>query len=71
MPVILVPEAFEVWLDPSVDDPEVLLPQLASLPDESLVLRPVSSRVNDVRYDAVDCLAPFTPVPTPSQRELF
>ncbi|MCH2171121.1 SOS response-associated peptidase [Myxococcota bacterium] len=71
MPVILGPESFGVWLDGSVEDPEVLLPRLESLPDGSLSLRPVDARVNDARHDTVDCLAPFTPPPTLAQGELF
>jgi putative SOS response-associated peptidase YedK len=66
MPVILPPEAEEMWLDRATPVPALheLLRPLA--PDETVV-RPVGPAVNDVRYDGPECLAP----PTPGQPALF
>lgn len=51
MPVALDPSAWATWLDPSIDDLDVLRSMLVSLPPEVVTVRPVSSRVNDVRED--------------------
>lgn len=59
MPVILPPEAYDLWLDRDVDDPEALLPLLKPRPDDELTAYPVSTIVNDVRNDAPDCIKPL------------
>lgn len=57
MPVVLPPEATDVWLDP-----ESALARLKALlapaPAGTLRARPVSRHVNDPRHDDPDCLAP-------------
>jgi putative SOS response-associated peptidase YedK len=57
MPVALHPEAAETWLDPDQPAP-ALLPLLRPLPAGILTATRVSTRVNQVRHDAPDCLAP-------------
>ncbi len=57
MPVALPPEAAETWLDPDQPAP-ALLPLLRPLPAGILTATRVSTRVNQVRHDAPDCLAP-------------
>jgi putative SOS response-associated peptidase YedK len=57
MPVALSPEAAEVWLDPA-PPAAALLPLLRPLPAGVLAATRVSTRVNQVRHDAPDCLAP-------------
>ena len=57
MPVALPPEAVEAWLDPAPPAAE-LLPLLRPLPAGVLAATRVSTRVNQVRHDAPDCLAP-------------
>jgi putative SOS response-associated peptidase YedK len=57
MPVALPPEAVEAWLDPAPSAAE-LLPLLRPLPAGVLGATRVSTRVNQVRHDAPDCLAP-------------
>lgn len=61
MPVILEPEALEIWLDPATgntDDLEALLrPALASV----LGHHYVDPRVGDVRNDGSDLVAPVAP----------
>lgn len=59
MPVILPPEAYDLWLDQDVDDPAALLPLLKPRPDDELVAYPVSTLVNDVRNDSPDCIRPL------------
>ena len=56
MPVILAPDDYDQWLDPKVDDKESLQPLLKPCPDDWLAFRPVSTRVNNPRHDAPDCV---------------
>jgi putative SOS response-associated peptidase YedK len=51
MPVILPPESYELWLNPSEQDPAVLHPLLAPYPPDKMAARPVSRRVNDPSAD--------------------
>jgi putative SOS response-associated peptidase YedK len=56
MPVILAPEDFERWLDPSrADGRELLEPY----PAASLEAFPVSPRVNSPQNDDPECIAPL------------
>ncbi len=57
MPVALPPEAAEAWLDPAQPAP-ALLPLLRPLPGGVLSATRVSPRVNQVRHEGPDCLAP-------------
>lgn len=69
MPVILVPDDFDLWLDPSVQDPERLGALLSPSPEERLVAYPVSTRVNRPANDEPSCLEE---VAEPAeQQELF
>ncbi|AGA91095.1 hypothetical protein Thimo_2358 [Thioflavicoccus mobilis 8321] len=51
MPVLLDPEQFEAWLDPSNGDTESLQGLLRPYPAEYLKAEPVSRSVNDPRHD--------------------
>jgi putative SOS response-associated peptidase YedK len=57
MPVALPREAAEAWLDPDQPAP-ALLPLLRPLPAGVLAATRVSTRVNQVRHEGPDCLAP-------------
>jgi putative SOS response-associated peptidase YedK len=46
MPVILPPEAWDAWLDPTNEDTEALVKLLVPAPADLLVARPVSTAVN-------------------------
>jgi putative SOS response-associated peptidase YedK len=75
MPVILRAEAATAWLDPAMGEPPALQPLLAPLPAELMSATPVSPRVNNVRYDAADCLEPVAPpvassAPAPADEQL-
>src|SRR3954467_12449328 len=50
MPVVLLPDAEALWLDPEPDEDE-LLALLAPAPEDALVPREVGDFVNDVRDD--------------------
>ncbi len=59
MPVILAPDAEAAWLDRETPA-ELLSEVLAGLTPEETAVHPVSSAVNDARYDGPECLAPAT-----------
>jgi putative SOS response-associated peptidase YedK len=60
MPVILPSDAYECWLDPSVQEPVALQPWLVPYPAEGMVAHPVGTLVNNPRNDLADCIAPAT-----------
>jgi putative SOS response-associated peptidase YedK len=51
MPAILAPADYALWLDPSVREPDRVLPLLRPCPAEWIEAHPVERRVNDVRCD--------------------
>jgi putative SOS response-associated peptidase YedK len=61
MPVVLPDDAWDLWLDPALDDPAEL--QGLFLPTDAVELRlqPVSPLVNNVRNDGPELVAPFDP----------
>lgn len=61
MPVILRAAAIEAWLDPAVEDPERLQPLLVPPPGALMQATPVSPRMNHVRHEGPDCIAPVPP----------
>lgn len=58
MPVILSPNAYDVWLDRRNDNPEKLSYLFDPLPDNELIAYPVNPVVNSARHDANDCIEP-------------
>lgn len=61
MPLVLLPVAWDRWLDPAVRDPALLEPLLVPPADDLLEAVPVSPRVNDVRNDGPECHAAREP----------
>ena len=57
MPVILPPEAYELWLDPAERMPEQLNGLLKPYPAELMTARPVSKLVNSPQNDSPECIA--------------
>lgn len=57
MPAILLPEAYESWLDPAIKDEQLLEHWLAPYPAEAMTARPVSRLVNDPHNDSPEILA--------------
>lgn len=62
MPVILDEANTALWLDPRVNEPEQLTPVLRPLPAERMAVRAVSPKMNSVRYENPDCIAPAEPL---------
>lgn len=58
-PVILPPDAYTVWLDPTIHDVERLQGVLVPHAAEEMTAYPVSTRVNNPAYDAPECVAPL------------
>jgi putative SOS response-associated peptidase YedK len=67
MPVILEPDVWDLWLDPSVQEPDMLQPLLHAYPAEQMLAVPVSNLVNNPANDHPECIAPLaSDEPTPS-----
>jgi len=58
MPVILPPDAYDLWLDPEFQDKEKLLSMLRPYPAEGMVAYPVSTIVNSPRNENPACVEP-------------
>jgi len=52
MPVIIPPDQYELWLDPSVHEKDRLIPVLMPYPDDELVLYEVTAAVNSPKNDS-------------------
>ena len=49
MPVMLPPDSWSTWLDPTVDDPDLLGQFLVPAPPQLITFHPVSTEVNNAR----------------------
>jgi putative SOS response-associated peptidase YedK len=58
MPVILDPEAYDLWLDPAEQSPDRLGVWLKSYPDSQMMARAVSTLVNSPQNDSPACIQP-------------
>jgi putative SOS response-associated peptidase YedK len=58
MPVILDPYAYDLWLDPGMKDVSAASELLKPYDARLMLCYPVSTRVNNVANDDVDCSAP-------------
>lgn len=58
MPVILPPDFYATWLDPSVQDPALLGPLLRPYDSTAMRMHPVSTRVNKVVGAGPDLIEP-------------
>lgn len=58
MPVVLAPEAYELWLDPAEQAPDRLDPWLGPYPASEMTAYPVSTLVNNPRNDSAACIVP-------------
>lgn len=70
MPVVLPPDEWAEWLDPTNDDVDALVSLLVPAPAELFELTPVGTRVNDVRNDGPDLVVRVEPA-EPAERSLF
>ncbi len=58
MPVILSPEHYASWLDPQITDFSQLRSLLQPYPEERMEAVPITSRVNNPKFDDPRCLEP-------------
>ncbi len=58
MPVIVDPQAYNLWLDPTVQSVEAIRPILQHYPADRMEAYPVSLLVNNPHHDAPACLEP-------------
>lgn len=56
MPVILHPADYDLWLDPEVQQTELLQPLLRPYKTEAMVAHPVSTEVNNPQNDSPECI---------------
>jgi len=59
MPVILEPQDYAAWLDPTVEDAARVQPLCRSLDAAKMQHWPVSQRVNGPKRDEPECIRPF------------
>ena len=59
MPMILPPGEYARWLDPSLQEPDSLVPLLVPFPTEEMLAFPVSPRVNTPSVDDEGCITPL------------
>lgn len=72
MPVVLPPESWQTWLDPSMEDVPALQELLGSCAPQGLAMHPVDPLVNSPANDSPRCIEPLTaPPPKPAERMLF
>jgi putative SOS response-associated peptidase YedK len=58
MPVILKPENYDQWLDPKNEDVDGLAKLLAPYPEKEMGAHPVSTLVNNPKFDDPRCIEP-------------
>jgi len=71
MPVILPPDAYDLWLDPAFNQRDAVLDLLKPLPSDALKKYPVSSGVNDVNNDGPNCCVAIEAADATAQSTLF
>jgi putative SOS response-associated peptidase YedK len=59
MPVILPPEAYEVWLDPAVENFDVIASLLVPFYSPEMEVYQVSTLVNKAAHDGPECIEPL------------
>lgn len=59
MPVIMPPDRWDAWLDPSLNDKEAITALMGVYPAELMAEYPVSTLVNKVQNNTADLLTPF------------
>lgn len=69
MPVILEPETWDLWLDPEVDDIDVLAELLRPRDDVPMEIHPVGFEVGDVRNRGPRLIEPVRPGSEPAESD--
>lgn len=67
MPIVLVPEAYDAWLDPALG-PDVVIQLLVSTPPPGWRADAVTTRMASAQHDDPKCIEP---IGNPNQGELF
>ncbi|MGA9471872.1 MAG: SOS response-associated peptidase [Terriglobales bacterium] len=67
MPVIVDPDAYDLWLDPGMNDTRVVSDMLKPYDARQMRCYPVSTRINHVANDDSECSAPAEIVQVQSQ----
>lgn len=62
MPVIVRPEGYQTWLDPTFRDVHQLLGLTLPFPEKDMEAWPVSTRVNNPRHEGPEIMVPATPL---------
>jgi putative SOS response-associated peptidase YedK len=65
MPVILYPGDYDLWLDPEVQQPDLLQPLLRPYPARDMSAYPVSRLVNSPGNDTPRCIEPLSDIENP------
>lgn len=60
MPVILAPDSYDRWLEPSLTDLQTLRELLKPYDSKAMKATPVSSAVNNPINEKPECIAPIT-----------
>jgi putative SOS response-associated peptidase YedK len=72
MAVLVAPGSYDGWLDPSRKSGQLdLLKSAPSQREETMEYFPISTKVNNPKYDAEDCLEEDPEPPPPLQADLF
>ena len=58
MPVILQSDNYDAWLDPTIQEASLLTPLLLPNPSDEMEAFPISTRVNNPRFDGPQCIEP-------------
>jgi putative SOS response-associated peptidase YedK len=59
MPVVLASSDYDLWLDPGVQEAELLQPLLRPYPSQDMVAYPISTWVNNPANEGPQCIAPL------------
>jgi putative SOS response-associated peptidase YedK len=62
MPVIIPPDQYAAWLDPSTEDPAKVAPLLAPCPPERVSMRRIGTLVNSPAREDPRCIEPAEPI---------
>jgi len=71
MPVVLLPDEFEIWLSHSPADPSSLKELCRPLPNDLINLYPVSTKVNNFKNEGPELVKDIGRHNGPAQTELF
>jgi putative SOS response-associated peptidase YedK len=58
MPVVIPPESFNLWLDPAEHNVDKLSRLLRPFHPDEMTAYPVSTLVNNVQQNSVNCIEP-------------